>query len=167
MPETDGSRLLDLLVRWEDLRDAGQEVTAESSCADCPELLPALRERLNALLAADGALQTRDTGQFTDSFHPGKSPGAPPRPARESAAGGTAATIPGYEILRELGSGGMGVMYLVRQAGVGRLVAIKMVLSGAQAAAVERTRFEAGVAAIGRLRHPNLMQVFEFPLLRQ
>ena len=59
MPESDQTRLLDLVVRWEELRDAGQDVTAESLCADCPELLPALRERLNALSAVDGALRIR------------------------------------------------------------------------------------------------------------
>lgn len=154
MPETDETRLLDLVVRWQKLRDAGQAATAETLCADCPELLPALRERLDARAA-------RDTRPLTESFHPGSQLNTPKLSDREVSASGPFGTIPGYEILRELGRGGMGVVYLARQAGVGRLVAVKMLLSGAHAAPVERARFEAEVAAIGRLQHPNLVQVFE------
>jgi hypothetical protein len=68
--------------------------------------------------------------------------------------------VPGYEILRELGRGGMGVVYLARQEGLDRLVALKMVLHGGHAGAEEVSRFRTEAQAIARLRHPNIVQVF-------
>ena len=69
--------------------------------------------------------------------------------------------IPGYEILDELGRGGMGVVYRARQTRLNRLVALKMILSGVHAGAAERARFGAETQAIGQLQHPNIVQVHE------
>jgi WD40 repeat protein/predicted Ser/Thr protein kinase len=69
--------------------------------------------------------------------------------------------IPGYEVIRELGRGGMGVVYLARQAGVNRLVALKMILAGEYAGAQERARFRAEAEAAGRLQHSNIVAVYE------
>ncbi len=69
--------------------------------------------------------------------------------------------VAGYEILGELGRGGMGVVYQARQIGLDRLVALKMILSGDHAGEAERTRFKIEAEAAARLRHPNIVQVFE------
>jgi serine/threonine-protein kinase len=70
--------------------------------------------------------------------------------------------IPGYQILCELGRGGMGVVYLARQVGRGPLVALKMIRGGACAGAVELARFQREFEAAAGLRHPNVVPVYEY-----
>src|SRR5262249_31593001 len=66
--------------------------------------------------------------------------------------------LPGYEVLAELGRGGMGVVYRARQGALGREVALKR-LRESDPALVARLRTEA--EALARLQHPNIVQVFE------
>jgi eukaryotic-like serine/threonine-protein kinase len=85
--------------------------------------------------------------------HAGPGPDAPLWRARPPQ-------IPGYEVLGELGRGGMGVVYRARQTHLKRLVALKMVLatrSGPDAVA----RLKAEAETVARLQHPNIVQVYE------
>lgn len=69
--------------------------------------------------------------------------------------------VRGYEILGEIGRGGMGVVYKARHLALDRLVALKMILSGDHAAPKDLARFRQEAAAIARLHHPNIVQVFD------
>jgi serine/threonine protein kinase len=70
-------------------------------------------------------------------------------------------SIPGYEIIAEIGRGGMGVVYQARQLGLQRNVALKMILTGGQAGSKELARFRIEAAVIARLQHPNIVQIYD------
>jgi WD40 repeat protein len=70
-------------------------------------------------------------------------------------------SIPGYEILEILGWGGMGVVYRALQQGLNRQVALKMVHAGAQASPQVLARLRVEARAVGRLQHPNIVQIHD------
>jgi serine/threonine protein kinase/WD40 repeat protein len=69
--------------------------------------------------------------------------------------------VPGFEVLTEIGRGGMGVVFKARHRGLNRPCALKMVLAGSAAGprVVQRFLFEAEVLA--RVQHPQVVQVYE------
>src|SRR5262249_35680117 len=91
-----------------------------------------------------------DPANFLDTLKqsaPVVDPAGPPAP-------------PGYEILGELGRGGMGVVYEARQVSLDRPVALKM-LRGDAAGPGEVARFRREAGGVARPRHPGVVQVYE------
>lgn len=70
-------------------------------------------------------------------------------------------TVAGYEIVAELGRGGMGVVYKARHVKFERLVALKMILAGAHGGAEHTERFLAEGRAVARLQNPHIVQIHE------
>ncbi len=115
---------------------------------------PALGEEVQSLLAH----HERVDSQFL------KRPTADPLFARTSPFSDNRSpvpTIPGYEILEELGKGGMGVVYKARHVKLNRVVALKMILAGAYAESEHLARFRSEAEAVARLQHPNIVQIHE------
>ena len=66
-----------------------------------------------------------------------------------------------YELIREVGRGGMGVVYEARQLSLERTVAVKLLLGGAWSTPPMRERFRREARAAARLQHPNIVAVHE------
>jgi YD repeat-containing protein len=69
--------------------------------------------------------------------------------------------VPGYEVLIELGRGGMGVVHQARHLASGRLVALKVLRDALLDSPQQRSRFRIEADALTRLRHPNVVGLIE------
>ncbi len=166
---TTEDRIADILLQWDELREQGQDVPAEDLCREHPELVEEVRRRIQALQAMyripngvgvppSGGLpgaEDRLKAELQPNGSPATATTAPdPSPLPESSW----PRILDCEILGLLGSGGMGKVYQARQLRLKRLVAVKVILTGANSASdVKRFRVEA--EAVARLQHPNIVQI--------
>ncbi len=66
-----------------------------------------------------------------------------------------------YEILDELGKGGMGIVYKARHVHLNRIVALKMILGGANVSEMHLDRFRMEAEAVAKLNHSNIVQVYD------
>ncbi|WP_435010202.1 protein kinase domain-containing protein [Tundrisphaera lichenicola] len=131
----------------EEILESGS--SAEDVCRACPELLHEVREawrRFRAIEAQVGALFPEPESILD---HEATAPEiGPPR-------------ISGYEILEVLGRGGVGVVYKAVHLRLNRAVALKMLLAGSFATRAERLRFSREAEVVAKLRHPNIVQVYD------
>lgn len=130
-------------------------------CPQCQSELETISDREDSLIAS-----LREGENAGDWQH---EPGCQ-RAVAESLAVWAAATAGGtltadalplsigeYEILRPLGRGGMGQVFLAQHTKLGRRVAVKVLASHRLADRRSRERFDAEMRAVGRLSHPHIV----------
>lgn len=66
-----------------------------------------------------------------------------------------------YRLIRKLGRGGMGEVYLAQQIELNRRVAIKILIAERSKKAIQEQRFEQEAKAIGQISHPNIVDIFD------
>src|SRR5262245_7495327 len=139
-------RLAALLADLAERQRRGLPADVETAARDHPDVADELR----SLWA---------TAQFAAAFAPG--PGETPTAPARSAEPVAPDSFGDYEILGELGRGGMGVVYKARQKSLDRVVAIKMMREARLSSESDRARFRAEAEAAARLKHPNIVTVYE------
>jgi serine/threonine protein kinase/Tfp pilus assembly protein PilF len=149
--------LTSLLLRWEEARKQGKSLTAANLCADAPHLAAELQK------AIDELLMSTPPGDSLRTELPAMTPLTAAIGDLPPQSNGTQTPAPaGYEILGELGRGGMGVVYKARQLALNRICALKMILTGGHAGCDERVRFLAEAESIAKVNHPGIVKVFDF-----
>ncbi len=134
-------------------RRAGETPTPDDYLGRFPDHAALIHQALDEATAAAGA--DRATPSFA-ADRGSVTPGPPGHPGRAGLP-----VVAGYEVLGELGRGGMGVVYRARQTRLDRVVALKMIRAGEEAGAEELARFRTEAALQARLQHPNIVQIFE------
>jgi tRNA A-37 threonylcarbamoyl transferase component Bud32 len=159
------SRLLDLIIEWEELRSEGRTARPEELCQDCPELLEELRKCLGAMAGLDAMLDVPAPPPATLPLADPKVDPTSPFAELPRTPDGTGRAhwphCPGYEILAEIGQGGMGVVFKARQIALNRIVALKTVRTQGAIRTEQQRRFVQEAQAMALLQHPNIVQVHE------
>ena len=145
--------LANLVGQLVDRMQRKESVDFESVCREYPTLAGDLREVWGALIitdavAASSRTHSVDTLKATDKNHSFRVPGFPYQ-------------LGDYELLEEVGRGGMGVVYRAQQTSLNRVVAIKMIEENRPSSSENRQRFLAEAEASARLEHPGIVTVYE------
>jgi hypothetical protein len=133
-------RLEQLILRWQELHEAGRPVSARELCADCPELTEALQRSMKVLAYWEGFLQMSPE----------------PEPSREATPGPFAPAFGKYRVVRALGRGGQAATLLAFDPDLERHVVLK-VFHRARTPQDQEVVLREG-RALARVRSPHVAQ---------
>jgi len=140
MSRDNNERAGELLGDFEERRRAGEAVDAEALLHEHPDLADELRAGLDAVRRLDG-LTPKSDGDAAPSSAPDR--------------------VGEYRIVREIGRGGMGVVYEAEQATMRRRVALKVLYPSITNTAMAVQRFQREARAAGQLKHTNIVTVHQ------
>lgn len=148
-------RLADVLSNLADEVAAGRQVDFDKVCRRHPDLASDLRRLWGAVLVTDIAGGAPSAP--TDGSGSGQGDSAAQRWQRLRLP----ARVGDYQLLEEIGRGGMGVVFRAHQISLDRPVAVKMILRGRLASEGDLQRFLSEAASTAQLQHPAIVPVHE------
>lgn len=156
MPQPTFQRVEQLFHEAVQLPPEGRGVFLDKACTGDRELRSAVEELLRhdeTTHATDGFLVSPVT-EAVEQFRPTHP--APPAPTTIERP-----NIPGYEILDDLGRGGMGVVFKARQVSLNRIVALKILQPHALITPEQFARFRSEAELLARIHQPNIVTIFD------
>ena len=151
-PSPHDVRLANVLSQLTDEIAAGRAVEFDVVCRQNPDLADDLRRLWGAVLVTDiAALGSEQMPKAADADNQSRRWRRLQLPVE----------IGDYELLEEVGRGGMGVVFRARQISLDREVAVKMILRGRLASEIDLERFLTEASATARLQHPHIVPVYE------
>ena len=149
------SRLAEIIAAYLQAGEEGRAPSRDELLDRHPDLAPELAEFFTDQDQFDRAISPFTSGLPTTQFF-----GASSGPAAGSE-GPLGRHFGDYELIEEIGRGGMGVVYKAQNARLDRTVALKMILAGHMATPADVHRFNAEVESAAHLDHPNIVPLYE------
>jgi serine/threonine protein kinase len=146
--DSDDTKLDGLLSRWRELREQGQDVSAQEVCSTCPELADELARRIETLRRLEPELPETDLGTFSADV-------VTPVAGRQAAIARAE-----FHNLRYHASGGLGEVYLAHNPELNRDVALKFLKPDRSHDADSLRRFLQEAEVTGRLEHPGVVPIY-------